>query len=181
VPAPILDLDEKQRAHLAAAKLLVLDVDGTLTDGRVVYIGGEESQAFCVRDGQGLVWLHRAGVKLAWISGRGSEPTRRRAEELGIDHVSLRCRDKTAALQRAQAELGVGPAETIAMGDDLPDLALAAGSAFFAAPRDARREVRERADLVVNAVGGSGAVRELCEACLRAKDLWQGIVGAADR
>ncbi len=178
---PTPDLDDRELARLAAAKLLVLDVDGTLTDGRVVYVGDEESQAFCVRDGQGLVWLKRAGVKLAWISGRGSRPTERRAEELEIDFVRLRCSDKTAALKEVQAELGVTPEETIAMGDDLPDLALASGSSFFAAPADARKEVRERADLVVGAIGGNGAVRELCEHCLRAKGLWQGLVETAYR
>lgn len=178
---PDPDLDDDALARLAAAKLLVLDVDGTLTDGRVVYVGEVESQAFCVRDGQGLVWLRRAGVKLAWISGRGSVPTRRRAVELGVDFVRLRCRDKTAALKEAQAELGVTAAETIAMGDDLPDLALAAGAAFFAAPADARVEVRERADLVTRGVGGNGAVRELCERCLRAKGLWRSIVETAER
>ena len=174
------ELDEQRLASLSRARLLVLDVDGTLTDGRVVYIGDEELQAFCVRDGQGLVWLRRAGVQLAWISGRGSQPTRRRGEELGVEFMRLRCRDKSTALAEIQAELGIGPAETIAMGDDLPDLALAAGAAFFAAPADARVEVRERADLVTSAVGGLGAVRELCERCLSAKGLWKEILEAAE-
>ena len=80
--------------RLSQVRLFALDVDGTLTDGGVVYLGGEELQRFCVRDGQGLVWLRRAGVELAWISGRGCEATRRRAEELGVQHLVLRCGDK---------------------------------------------------------------------------------------
>ena len=178
---PTHDLDDEQIARLAGAKLLVLDVDGTLTDGQVTYVGDRELQSFCVRDGQGLVWLLRHGMKLAWISGRGCEATRRRAQELKVDFLRLRCRDKAAALLEAQAELGVAPVETMAMGDDLPDLALAAGAAFFAAPADARAEVRERADLVTRAPAGAGAVREVCEAWLAAKGLWREIVEAANR
>jgi len=181
VSDPTRDLDNERIARLARAKLLVLDVDGTLTDGKVTYVGDQELQSFCVRDGQGLVWLRRHGVKLAWISGRGCDVTRRRAEELKVDFLRMVCRDKAAALVEAQTELGIGPGETMAMGDDLPDLALAAGAVFFTAPADARAEVRERADLVTRAAAGSGAVRELCEAWLAAKGLWREIVEAANR
>ncbi len=167
--------------RLAKVELFVLDVDGTLTDGRVVYVEDRESQAFCVRDGQGLVWLRRAGLRLAWISGRGSTPTRRRATELDVEFVELRCKDKSAALAAIQAQLGIGHAETLAMGDDLPDLALARGASVFAAPSDARPEVRERADIVTSARAGAGAVREVCELCLRARGEWQAILGAATR
>jgi len=159
------------RGDLARVRLLALDVDGTLTDGRVTYVGDEELQAFCVRDGQGLAWLARAGVQLAWISGRGCTATRRRAEELGVIELHLRCGPKAAVLEGVQERLGVTPDETASMGDDLPDLALASRSAFFACPADARAEVRERADLVCNARGGEGAVRELAEAILAAKGL----------
>lgn len=174
------ELDEESLVRLSRARLFVLDVDGTLTDGRVVYVGDEESQAFCVRDGQGLVWLRRAGVHIAWISGRGSAPTRRRGEELEVEFLRLQCRDKHAALAEIQAQLGIGAGETLAMGDDLPDLALAAGSTFFAAPLDARREVRERADFVTSVPAGQGAVREVCELYLSAKGLWREILEAAE-
>lgn len=174
---PSLSAEAAER--LARIELFALDVDGTLTDGRVVYVGAEESQAFCVRDGQGLVWLRRAGVMLAWISGRGCEPTQRRAEELAVDLVELRCEDKRATLARIQGRLGIGPDQTLAMGDDLPDLALAAGATFFAAPADARAEVRARADYVTAAPAGAGAVREVCELCLRAKGAWGAIEDAA--
>lgn len=175
------DLTTAQRDALARAQLLALDVDGTLTDGRVVYVGETELQSFCVRDGQGLVWLRRAGVKLAWISGRGCEATERRARELGVEFVHLRCKDKTAALAGVQAELGIGPSETLAMGDDLPDLALAKGASFLATPADGQAELRARADLVTSAPAGQGAVRELCELCLAAKGLWEDLIDSAAR
>lgn len=168
-------------AALAAARLLVLDVDGTLTDGRIRYLGEQELQVFCVRDGQGLVWLRRAGVAVAWISGRGCPATRLRAEELGIDAVRLRVHDKRAELASVQATLGFAPAQTIAMGDDLPDLALAPLAACFVAPADARSEVRAAAQLVTQARGGDGAVRELCERILSAQGRWSAIAEGPER
>jgi 3-deoxy-D-manno-octulosonate 8-phosphate phosphatase (KDO 8-P phosphatase) len=164
------------RRALGACRLLVLDVDGVLTDGRVIYVGGEEAQAFDVRDGQGLVWLARAGVEVAWISGRGCAATEKRASELGVRALRLRVSDKGAALSRLQEERAIQPAETVAMGDDLADFALAARAALFAAPADAHELVREHASIVTAAKGGRGAVRELCEAILRAKDRWSEIV-----
>lgn len=174
-------LTDSVQASLQRAKLLVLDVDGTLTDGRVVYIGTEESQAFDVHDGQGLVWLRRAGVKLAWISGRGSEPTRKRAQELGVEFIVLQCKDKRAALSAIHEEMGIDASQTVAMGDDMPDLALKRGAGFFCAPSNGRAELRSAADLVTEAAGGHGAVRELCELILRAKGEWQGILDATGR
>lgn len=152
----------------------MLDVDGTLTDGRVIYVGDTESQAFDVHDGQGLVWLRRAGVKLAWISGRGSQPTRRRASELGVEFVELQCKDKTEALRAIQAKLEIDSSRTISMGDDLPDLQLAKESGFFAAPANARPEVKAAAQHVTATAGGQGAVREVCDLILRAKDSFPG-------
>lgn len=166
---------------LKGVKLLALDVDGTLTDGRVIYVGDTETQCFDVQDGQGLVWLRRAGVKLAWITGRGSQPTKRRASELGVEFLVANCKDKRASLRAIQEELGIEAAQTLSMGDDLPDLALARESGCFAAPANARAEVLEAAAIVTKAAGGSGAVREVCELILRAKGQWQAIRSAAAR
>lgn len=166
---------------LARARLVVLDVDGTLTDGRVTYAGEEELQAFSVADGQGIVWLREAGVDVAWISGRGCRATERRAAELDVRELHLRVASKSAALEGVQERLGVSSDETVAMGDDLPDLDLAAGAALFACPANARPELRERAALVTAAGGGAGAVRELCEAILRAKGVWTERVDRAVR
>lgn len=169
-------LTEAAWADLARAELIALDVDGTLTDGRVVYVGEEESQHFCVRDGQGLAWLRAAGLQLTWITGRGSRPTERRAKELGVAAFRPRSGPKDEMLAAVQAELGIAPANTIAMGDDLPDLLLARRASFFAAPADAREEVRERADWVAPARAGEGAVRSLCELILRARGEWDALL-----
>lgn len=172
-----LDTDLKRR--LADMRLLALDVDGVLTDGRVVYIGETEAQAFHVRDGQGLVWLQRAGVAVTWITGRGCEATTRRAAELGVRELHMRVSNKEEVLADVQKRLGVSPEETSAMGDDLADLALARRAGVFFAPADASGVVRDRADLVTRASGGKGAVREVVEHLLRAKGLWQQVVDAA--
>ncbi len=177
-PQPARGLDADLRQRLAAIELVVLDVDGVLTDGGVVYVDGEEAQRFDVKDGAGLAWLRREGVHQAWITGRGCDATRRRAEELGaLLHTGVR--GKEEVLAQVQRDLGVSPEATLAMGDDLPDLALAARAAVFVAPADARPEVRARADLVTRARGGRGAVRELAEALLDARGRWQSIVDGA--
>ncbi|MCY2959795.1 MAG: HAD hydrolase family protein [Planctomycetota bacterium] len=167
---------------LRRARLVVFDVDGTLTDGSIELIGGsatqkpQEMQRFDVRDGIALRWLADAGLSLAWISGRGSGVTEARGVELGIHFVALRVKDKRVELERLQARLGIAPEETLAMGDDMPDLGLRARAGFFAAPGDARTEVSARADFVTTATGGRGAVREFAEAILRARGEWDELV-----
>lgn len=177
-PLPTLDPQWVQR--LAAIKLLALDVDGVLTEGRVQYTGGgEELQSFCVQDGQGLVLLKREGIAVTWITGRGCDATRRRAHELGIEELHVGAGKKRDVLAGVQERLSIAPAETAAMGDDLPDLGLAAGAGVFVAPANGRPEIIERADHVTTASGGRGAVRELVELLLRARGRWQAIVDAA--
>jgi 3-deoxy-D-manno-octulosonate 8-phosphate phosphatase (KDO 8-P phosphatase) len=162
-------------ASFARARLLALDVDGVLTDGRVVYGETGEIQHFDVRDGQGLAWLRDVGLRVTWITGRGCAATRRRAEELGVElHAGASRKDDVLA--GVQKRLGVAPEETVAMGDDLPDLFLAARAGLFVAPADARPEVRERAGLVTEASGGRGAVREVCEHLLRSREEWTRIL-----
>ncbi len=155
--------------RLAAVRLLALDVDGVLTDGRVVYLGDQEGQFFDVKDGAGLAAIRQSGVSVVWITGRGCGATRRRAEEFGARLLS-EVKDKLVALEGVQAELGVGVDETLAMGDDLPDLAMAPRATAFVAPADAVPQVRDQADWVTSACGGRGAVREVCDALLAARD-----------
>lgn len=169
-------LDPALDPLLAGIRLAVFDVDGTLTDGGVVHGAASEVQRFSVRDGQGLAWLREAGVELAWISGRGCAATERRARELGVGHLFLRQGPKGAVLATLQTELGLGPEATLAMGDDLPDLALFARAAVRACPADAAPELVERANLVATLRGGHGAVREVCEALLVARGEWTAIV-----
>jgi 3-deoxy-D-manno-octulosonate 8-phosphate phosphatase (KDO 8-P phosphatase) len=173
---------EPEAARLARVKLLALDVDGVLTDGRIA-LGpagpGDERPSFDVQDGIALRWILEAGIVVAWISGRGSPAVSFRARELGVAEVHLRAVSKRETLSEIQERLRILPEETAAMGDDLPDLGLRARSGFFAAPADARAEIRERADLVTDSSGGRGAVRDLCERILRARGRWQAIVDAA--
>jgi len=161
---------------LSGVRLVALDVDGTLTDGRVIYAGEGEAQVFSAKDGQGLAWLVAAGIEVAWITGRGSPATEKRARELGVRRLRMGASDKARTLAEIQGELGIAPEETVAMGDDLPDLALASRAALFACPADAHPELRARAHFVAEAGGGRGAVRELSEAILRAKGLWDATV-----
>lgn len=159
----------------------MFDVDGTLTDGRVAYLGGEELVTFHVHDGQGLAWLLKAGLELAWITGRGSRAVETRARELGVVHLFQRVGDKAECLRTLQERLDIAPDHTLAMGDDLADLALARRAALFVAPANARPEVRAHAQLVTAAGGGAGAVRELAERILRARGLWDARLADAGR
>jgi 3-deoxy-D-manno-octulosonate 8-phosphate phosphatase (KDO 8-P phosphatase) len=175
---------EPEDARLAQVRLLALDVDGVMTDGRMSF-GAEgpagDRPSFDVQDGIALRWMQEAGVTVAWISGRGSPAVTFRARELGVPEVHLRVESKRETLREIQERLAIPVEHTAAMGDDLPDIGLRLRSAFFAAPSNARREIQERADLVTANAGGRGAVRELCERILRAQGRWQSIVDAAGR
>ena len=172
------------RTKLARAKLVVFDVDGVMTDGRIVYgpRGREEElQFFHVQDGIAIEWLRAHGLCVVWISGRGSRTTEVRAAELGVSELHTRVKDKRACLDDVQRRLAIAPGETIAMGDDLPDLALLSACALFVAPRNAVDEVRARAGLVTRASGGAGAVRELVRAILEARGAWSALVARSVR
>jgi 3-deoxy-D-manno-octulosonate 8-phosphate phosphatase (KDO 8-P phosphatase) len=154
----------------AKVRLVLLDVDGVLTDGRIWYgPEGEAMKAFDVRDGHGIVLL-RAHVDFGVISGRPGRTSERRLEELRVRHVVFGERDKLAGYARL-AHLGIPDPEVAYMGDDVNDLPLLAKVGLSACPADARPEVRERVHFVAAAPGGRGAVRELCELVLRAKGI----------
>jgi 3-deoxy-D-manno-octulosonate 8-phosphate phosphatase (KDO 8-P phosphatase) len=152
-------------------KLLLLDVDGVLTDGRLYYSDqGEALKAFDVKDGHGIVHL-RAHLELGVISGRPGL-ARRRLEELGFKHLVFAQRDKVAAYEELRAGLGFADEQVGYMGDDVNDLGLLARVGLSAAPSDARPEVRAAVHFLAGSPGGRGAVRELCELILRAKGAW---------
>ncbi len=154
----------------ARVRLLLLDVDGTLTDGRLYYVPeGEAMKAFDVRDGHGLVLL-RDHVELGVVSGRPGAASLRRLEELRVKHLVFGQRDKLAGYAQL-AHLGVPDDEVAYMGDDVNDLPLLERVGLSACPADARPEVRARVHLVAAAPGGRGAVRELCDLIWRAKGL----------
>jgi 3-deoxy-D-manno-octulosonate 8-phosphate phosphatase (KDO 8-P phosphatase) len=161
----------------ARLELLVLDVDGVLTDGRIILTpSGEEIKAFHARDGAGMKYWRRAGGKLAILSGRASPVVRLRAEELGADAVRLDAKLKLPVYEELLAELGVGPDRTAVMGDDLTDLPLLRRSAFAVAPADAVEEVRAAADYVARAAGGQGCVREVIELILKRAGKWDQVL-----
>ena len=153
-----------------AIRLLVLDVDGVLTDGRL-YISatGEEFKAFHVRDGSGLVAVQKAGVAVAIISGRDSGAVRQRAAELGIRHVRQGVTDKAAALDELMRETGVQAREVACVGDDTPDIPMLRKAALAVAVADAHPSAAAVAHWVTASGGGRGAVREVCDQLLRSR------------
>jgi 3-deoxy-D-manno-octulosonate 8-phosphate phosphatase (KDO 8-P phosphatase) len=157
-----------QRAR--QVRLLVLDVDGVLTDGRLSYSSsGEESKAFHIQDGLGIQLLQRSGTRVALITGRRSPAVERRARELGIEHLQQGVDDKRSAYERLLADLGLRGDETGCMGDDLPDLPVMRRCVLAATVPDAPSIVRAHAHFVSTRRGGEGAVREVCELVLSAQ------------
>ena len=170
-------MTEEIRRKLEGIQLLVLDVDGVLSDGRLVIHGdGGESKCFHTLDGHGIRMWQRAGLKVALLSGRHSEPTQRRAEQLQIAHVLQDCHFKLPALEKLIAELKLSPEQVAYIGDDLPDLPAIRYVGFGAAVADAVDEVKAQADYVTTQPGGSGAVREVIEYILKTSDRWQPLM-----
>ncbi len=159
--------------RLRALKLLVLDVDGVLTDGGLwTTESGEVIKRFDVRDGLGIRLLQQAGLEVALLSGGKSGATEQRARYLGIRHCVTGVKDKAAALDALQKALGVAAEQTAYVGDDLNDLAVRPVVGLLIAPADAVGPLRRQADWVLSRRGGDGAVRRLAEAILRARGLW---------
>mgnify|MGYP001769325119 FL=1 len=166
-------MTEEFKAIARRIRLLALDVDGVLTDGRIHYTGeGEEMKSFSILDGLGIKLLRRAGVQVAIITARRSGAVERRARELGIDHCVQGREDKLEALRELLTGTGFTLAETAYMGDDLPDLRaiLAAGLGMTVA--NASSEVAHRAAWASRARGGEGAVRAAGARLLRARGQW---------
>lgn len=161
------------RRQLKDAQLLVLDVDGVLTDGGLWFDSeGQMIKRFDVRDGLGIRLLLQAGVQIAFLSGGRGGATEERARQLGIEHCLVGIKDKPAALQILQQQVGVTVSRTVFVGDDLNDLAVRPVVGLLLAPADACAPVRRGADLVLSRRGGHGAVRELSERILQARDGW---------
>jgi YrbI family 3-deoxy-D-manno-octulosonate 8-phosphate phosphatase len=150
-------------------KILILDVDGTLTDGGMYYSAeGLTMKRFDVKDGLGLVLLQQAGVEVAIVSADQSPITATRARKLGIESVELGCADKGCAVRRLLAARALQPEQACYMGDDVTDLPAFREVGHTAAPADAAPEVRGAAEYVAGAPGGRGAVREVCDLILAA-------------
>ncbi|HEU4779097.1 MAG TPA: HAD-IIIA family hydrolase [Steroidobacteraceae bacterium] len=152
------------QAALARVRLLVLDVDGVLTDGRLFYgPKGELLKAFHVRDGYGIKRVAAAGITVAILSGRKSAAVARRAKELGIRHVIQGADDKLSALRKLAKTRRLSLEECACVGDDTPDAPILAAAGVGIAVADAHPDALAAADLVTTRPGGHGAVREVCD------------------
>lgn len=160
---------ELNALHAAAARirLLVLDVDGVLTDGRLLYdADGREAKSFHVRDGYGIQEVMAAGVTVAVISGRRSAAAAARLAELGVSHVFLGRNDKREVFDQLLTQLGVPASHVACVGDDVTDLGIMAQAGLGVTVADAHPDVLRAADWVTAAAGGQGAVREICDLLL---------------
>lgn len=175
------DMKIKTKSNLEAIlkqiRLLLLDVDGVLTDGAIIYTDQErEIKHFSVKDGLGLRLLMDAGVTVGIITGRKSRALTARCRNLGIDLVYDNVKDKVAALEEILGKTGIGANETAFAGDDLPDICVMNRVGLALAVSDAADETRQAARLTTEKKGGQGAVREICELILKAKGEWEEIV-----
>jgi 3-deoxy-D-manno-octulosonate 8-phosphate phosphatase (KDO 8-P phosphatase) len=170
---PHNDIDKRA----ARVRLVLFDVDGVLTDGRVVLHGnGTESKQFHIRDGIVMVWAQRAGLKIGLLSARMSMTTTERAAQLGITLVHQGVPSKIDAYDQIVSDIGMNDDEVAYMGDDLVDIPVLSRAGLAAAPADAVPEVRERVHWIAPSAGGAGAARELLELILRAQNRWDGII-----
>jgi 3-deoxy-D-manno-octulosonate 8-phosphate phosphatase (KDO 8-P phosphatase) len=165
-----------------AARLIIFDVDGVLTDGGLFYgDDGEEYKAFNSRDGHGIKMLRASGVDAAIITGRTSRVVAHRARNLGIARIIQGAEDKLVSYQHLLAEVGLTPEETAYMGDDLVDLPVMRRCGLAITVPEAPIEVRERAHLITRQSGGRGAAREACEFIMRAQGTWAEQLALYDR
>lgn len=161
---------EKVRKRAAGIELLVLDVDGVLTDGRLHFDAkGNEFKVFHARDGYGIRRLLEAGVQIAIISGRKSVAVQKRAAELAIPHVRLGVDNKLAEMNKLVEALGLDSAAIACVGDDIPDLACMEQAGLAIAVADAHPDLHAVADWHTHHSGGQGAVREVCDLLLAAR------------
>ncbi len=158
-------------------KLLALDVDGILSDGKIIYNADSiETKAFYVQDGVGIKALQNHGIQVAIITGRNSPMVSRRASELGIEHIIQGRDDKGIALQELAKALDLELAECAYMGDDLPDIKALQIAGLSVSVPNAHVEVSSRVDVITQQSGGCGAVREVCDMILQAQGLYESFI-----
>ncbi len=160
-------------------ELVLCDVDGVLTDGRVVVDNqGIETKCFHIRDGMGIALWQKAGYRFGMVSLRSSQVVKIRAAELGVEIVRQGAGDKLAAAGEILEELGLGLKQLCYIGDDLPDLPVVRAAGLGVAVADAAAELRQAADYVTTAPGGAGAVRETIEMILKTQRRWDDLIQA---
>ena len=161
----------------ARVRLLLMDCDGVLTDGRIRLLdNGDEEKSFHTRDGHGLVLLHRAGLHSGVISGRTSSAVERRARDLGMRYVRQGTWDKIKDFEELLAEAGMDERQVAFIGDDVTDIPLMQRSELAVAVADAAPETRAAAHYTTQLPGGFGAVREVCELILKAQGRWSELM-----
>src|SRR4051812_44988089 len=160
-------------------KLLLMDCDGVLTDGRIWLTADyDEQKSFHTRDGQGISLMHRAGLRTGIISGRKSTAVDRRAQDLKMSYVHQFAKDKPKALEEIVATAGVAPDECAYIGDDVADIPVMRRVGFAVAVADAAAETKAAAHYVTSIKGGRGAVREVCDLILKAQGRWDELMSA---
>lgn len=158
----------------AKIKLLILDVDGVLTDNRLYYSNdGNELKTFYTRDGHGMVLLRKSGVQMAIITGRKSELVAKRAQDLKIDHLYQGVPDKLPSFEDLMNKIGITHDQVAYIGDDILDLPILMRIGLSVTPADGEDEVKTRVDYVSPHRGGNGVVREICELIMKSQDTWQ--------
>jgi 3-deoxy-D-manno-octulosonate 8-phosphate phosphatase (KDO 8-P phosphatase) len=168
---------KKKQVKFEDFQILIIDVDGVLTDGTIVVNpDGRESKFFNALDGHGIKMWRRAGLKVALLSGRHSEPVRFRAEQLEVDYCLEDCLDKLPPLKKLLDDLKLAPRQAAFIGDDLPDIPPMQFVGFSAAVANAVEEVKQCADFVTSRTGGFGAVREVIEFILKKTGKWQKLM-----
>jgi 3-deoxy-D-manno-octulosonate 8-phosphate phosphatase (KDO 8-P phosphatase) len=175
-PSVVKRLNADVRARVEQVKILVLDVDGVMTDGRLIYHDdGTESKAFDVRDGHGIKMLKQAGIETALISGRRSPLVEKRAADLGITEVAQGVRDKVPILEKILAKKRLEFEAAAFVGDDVVDLTVMKRVGFAVVVADASEHLFDTAHYVTLAPGGRGAVREVAELILGVQGLWNEV------
>ena len=166
-------IDEKA----ARVRLILFDVDGVLTDGKILlHADGTESKVFDIKDGTGIVWAQRLGLTVGFLSARSSSATAQRAAQLGITLVHQGVASKLETYDQIADSLMLDDDEIAYMGDDILDLPVLSRVGLATAPADAADDVRTRVHWVAQAKGGAGAARELIELILRSQGLWDSVI-----
>lgn len=166
---PAFPLPEAVVTRARPLRLLVFDVDGVLTDGRVIIGADDDIKAFDIKDGHGMKMVQRSGVALGIITGRTSRAVERRAAELGIRHVYQGCSEKFTVYRRLLDELRLTPAQAAYVGDDVVDLPVLLDVGLSIAVQDAHPLVKRHAHWITPSAGGHGAAREICELIMHAQ------------
>ena len=171
-------INEELKARFKKIKLLLLDVDGVLTDGRIIYDSrGRDSKFFDVHDGLGVFVLHKSGIKTVLITAKSSKAIKPRARDMRVAEVFAGIFPKTAVLDRILKKYNVSQDEICFMGDDLVDLSLMRKVGLPVAVSNASAQIKEAAAYITNRAGGRGAVREVAELILKLQDKWKDVLG----